>query len=105
MLVFSLAGLLPLALAAPAAPVRRAITPITDGTAVSGQTYDYVIAGGGLGGVVLASRLSEDASKTVLVIEAGFDEQGNANVTGGFSLSSVAETRRIAVPEGLQHAD
>jgi choline dehydrogenase len=37
---------------------------ITDGSQVSGKTYDYVIAGGGLGGTVLASRLSEDSTKT-----------------------------------------
>ncbi|CZS96281.1 related to alcohol oxidase [Rhynchosporium graminicola] len=35
------------------------------------QTYDYVVVGGGLTGLVVAGRLSEHSEITVLVIEAG----------------------------------
>ncbi|CAO2649878.1 Nn.00g011700.m01.CDS01 [Neocucurbitaria sp. VM-36] len=39
--------------------------------AVAGQQYDYVIVGGGITGLIVANRLSEDKRKSVLVIEGG----------------------------------
>ncbi|KAH6665583.1 choline dehydrogenase-like protein [Halenospora varia] len=36
------------------------------------QSYDYIIIGGGLSGLVVANRLSEDPKKSILVIESGY---------------------------------
>ncbi|KAI8935443.1 hypothetical protein NX059_008017 [Plenodomus lindquistii] len=39
---------------------------------INGKTFDYVIVGGGLTGLTVANRLSEDPGRTVLVIENGY---------------------------------
>ncbi|KAI1085603.1 putative GMC oxidoreductase [Whalleya microplaca] len=45
------------------------------------ETFDYVIAGAGTCGLVLANRLSEDPDIRVAVIEPGDDVRNNPNVT------------------------
>jgi choline dehydrogenase-like flavoprotein len=56
---------------------------------------DFIIAGGGLAGLVIASRLTEDTNKTVLVIEAGdtgYAVQPSIDVPGNAYYSSLLYT-------------
>lgn len=75
-----------LALTAPVDPE----SVITNGHSLLGShfglpgnaTFDYVVVGGGTAGLTIASRLAEDSSKSVAVIEAGsFYEIGNGNLS------------------------
>ncbi|GLB37971.1 putative GMC oxidoreductase [Lyophyllum shimeji] len=49
--------------------------------ALAAASFDYVIVGGGATGLALAVRLSEDSSKSVVVLEAGGTGFGNVNIT------------------------
>lgn len=41
------------------------------------KTYDYIVVGGGTAGSVVATRLSDNEQKSVLLIEAGVDSDAN----------------------------
>ena len=53
---------------------------ITDASQVVNKTFDYIVCGGGLTGLVVASRLSEDPKISVLVIENGNDDHEDPRV-------------------------
>jgi len=59
---------------------KRASGVTTSAAAADGQTFDYIIVGGGLTGTTVASRLAEDSNVTVLMIEAGADDRKNSQV-------------------------
>ncbi|KAG5635445.1 hypothetical protein H0H81_011238 [Sphagnurus paluster] len=54
---------------------KRASGVTTSASAANGQTFDYIVVGGGLTGTTVAARLAENAGVTVLLIEAGADNR------------------------------
>jgi hypothetical protein len=59
---------------------KRASGVTTNPSLANGQTFDYIVVGGGLSGITVAARLAENASATILLIEAGNDDRNDPRV-------------------------
>ncbi|KAF2127822.1 GMC oxidoreductase [Dothidotthia symphoricarpi CBS 119687] len=69
-------------------------------SSTKGKTYDYIIVGGGLSGLVVANRLTEDRNVSVLIIENGVIDNrpstkvpyyANINVDNYYPITSAPE--------------
>lgn len=81
-------ALVSLAVVLPAAFAATTIT--SDASVASGQTYDYVIAGAGLTGIVVGNKLSAKGYK-VLIIEPGKDLKDHPPIFNAERRSELAK--------------
>lgn len=66
-----------------------------------GRVFDYVIVGGGPGGLTVANRLSENPSVSVAVIEAGTfyeDVVGNQSQVPGYDFRYNGKSPNYTIP-------
>ncbi|TDL15526.1 alcohol oxidase [Rickenella mellea] len=83
----SLLTLLPVAQASSASFERRSLTATPSD--VNGKTFSYIVVGGGTAGLTVAVRLSEDATNTVVVLEAGDAHLNEPQILVPFEVGSV----------------
>ncbi|KAJ7111152.1 alcohol oxidase [Mycena crocata] len=88
---FSLISFALLALASSSSAVpnleKRVSGVTTSSAGINGSTFDYIVVGGGLTGITVASRLAENPDITVLLIEAGQDDRSNSEIYDLYAYS------------------
>lgn len=65
---------------------------MTTSDSVANKTFDIIIVGGGLTGLTVASRLTEDPNVSVLVLEAGNDDHDDPRIYDVRTYSEAFET-------------
>lgn len=81
---------------------------LSQGTLLNSTTFDYIVIGGGTAGLTVASRLTEDVTVRVLVIEAGNDTSLDLFVTTpGLSTAQIGDAAYdwsfASVPQVRRH--
>ncbi|KAJ6559286.1 hypothetical protein B0H10DRAFT_1739872, partial [Mycena sp. CBHHK59/15] len=66
---------------------KRVSGVTTSSNGINGSTFDYIVVGGGLTGMTVAGRLSENPDITVLLIEAGQDDRTNPEIYDLYLIS------------------
>ncbi|GAW00623.1 alcohol oxidase [Lentinula edodes] len=64
----------------------------TDPILAHGQSFDYIVVGGGLAGTTVAARLAENSEVTVLLVEAGSDNRTDEIVYDIYAYSQAFGT-------------
>ncbi|KAK7060174.1 hypothetical protein VNI00_000938 [Paramarasmius palmivorus] len=59
---------------------QRAFGVTTDPSVADGETFDFIIVGGGLTGTTVAARLAETYDYSILLVEAGADDREDSRV-------------------------
>ncbi|KAI9698257.1 MAG: hypothetical protein M1820_007527 [Bogoriella megaspora] len=70
---------------------------------ITSDTYDYIIVGGGLTGLVVANRLTEDPDMTVLVVEYGYIDNSSTTLVpffaNGLNINDMFDIISAPIPD------